>query len=151
MSKISNTSIIVGVLLVVAAIAVLALRATVVDVEVQPPITFDPGTLKPNTGIVINKLQTGGLELFGLRFGTNTYTLDVQFVAPAGCSLAVVDGDRWPTPIEECGDGPKITGEVTGRGIEPDGESIITVGTEVDIDCFTAVSRGDTWPVAACN
>ena len=150
MSKSSNASVIIGAVVVVA-LALLAVRGMRVETSVGPSITVDPGTLEPDAGVIAAKLEMGGFSFLGLEFGRKTYSLDVQFVAPAGCASAVDFGDPWPAPFPACSSGLDISGEVTGRGILPSGESTIVVRTEVDAGCFEMVTPGDAWPTGTCD
>jgi hypothetical protein len=150
MAKVSNSSIIAGVsaLLVAAFLLGWGVRT---ETHIGPSITVDHGALTPDSGIVINQLETGGLSPLGLEFGRRNNWVDVQMTAPPDCASVVAIGDAWPTSVTECRPGLDILGEVTGLGIAQSGESIIVIRSAVDEGCYEAIQPGDPWPAAACS
>ncbi len=148
MNRISNASIIV-VVLVLAAAVVLALRPGSTETEVLPDVPLPDPLDDPAGAVVVGLYESGGFSLLGLQFGTVTRTLSVQFHAAPGCFDHASFGDPWPTPFEECSSAVTIEGTISGGGIAPTGETIVSVDVEVPGDCYDTVSRGDRWPLSA--
>ena len=130
------------------AALILGARFTTTETETHPPVTL-PDPTDESAAIVIGRHKSGGFSLFGLQFGSVTSTIDVQFYAPPGCRDLVATGDAWPVAHPECAVPIAISGVVSGGGIAPTGETIMTVSLEVDRACYDAVALGDAWPPAA--
>jgi hypothetical protein len=150
MSRISNGSIIVGVLVIAAALG-LGLRPgsteTVFLSEVPLPDPVDD----PAAAVVVGMYETGGFSLFGLQIGAVTHTVTVSFHAAPGCFDHASFGDPWPTPFEECSSTVTIEGIISGGGTEYTGDTIVSVDVEVPDDCYDTVNRGDPWPFSAAE
>jgi hypothetical protein len=150
MNRISNTSIIVAVL-VLAAVVALALRPGSTETVVFPDVPLPDPVDDPAGAVVVGRHESGGFSLFGLQLGTVTRTVTVQFHAAPGCFDHASYGDPWPAPFAECSSAVAIEGTISGGGIAPTGETIVSVDVEVPGDCYDAVRRGDRWPFSAAE
>jgi len=144
----SNGGILV-VVLVLAAVAVLALRPGSTQTEVLPAVPLPDPLDDPAGAVVVGLHESGGFSLFGLQFGTVTRTLSVQFHAAPGCFDHTSFGDPWPAPFAECSSAVTIEGTISGGGNAPTGETIVSVDVEVPSECYDTISRGDRWPLSA--
>lgn len=56
-------------------------------------------------------------------------------------------------PDRECASPVPIAGVISGGGITPTGETIVTVDVEVSGDCYDTIIVGDEWPprATACS
>jgi len=147
-NRVSNTSIIVVVLIVAAALA-LGLRPGSIETEVLPDIPLPDPRDDPAAAVVVGLTESGGFSLLGIQFGTVNHVVSVQFYAGPGCRDLASFDDPWPTPYEECAAPIDIAGTLSGGGIAQTGETIVVVDVAVPGDCFEAISRGDRWPPAA--
>jgi hypothetical protein len=143
----SNTGIIAAVIIVIGVLFV-GLRSVRTEVTVEPPISIPDASEDPSAAVVISRLKSGGFSLFGLQFGTVTYSVTVQLYAEPGCYDRIADGGSWPPSISGCDSPVAIEGVISGGGIAATGESIIGVDVEVTGDCYDTIERGDAWPPA---
>lgn len=148
MNRLTNTSIIVSVLVLAAALAGALLPGSV-ETEVLPDVPLPDPIAEPAAAVVIGRYESGGLSFFGLRFGTVDHTISVQFYAAPGCFDRVKFGDPWPVPFEECSSDVGIEGTISGGGTAPTGETIVSVDVVVPGACYDTISRGDRWPPSA--
>jgi hypothetical protein len=150
-NRVSNASIIVVILVLAAAVS-LGLRPGSTESGFLSSVPLPDPLDDPAGAVVVGQYETGGFSFFGLQLGTATRTVRVQFHAAPGCWDHASSGDPWPTPFEECSSPVTIEGTISGRGIAPTGETIVSVDVEVPGDCYDAISSGDRWPstVAAC-
>lgn len=149
MNRPSNTGLVLVIIVALAA-AVLALRPTVTETEVLPPVNLpDPG--EEPAAVVVALRESGGFSLLGLTLGEVTRTVTVQFYAPAGCYEQLTTGDSWPAPSPVCTGPVSIEGTVSGGGIAATGESIVAVNVIVTEDCFASIAAGDNWPPPVCT
>jgi hypothetical protein len=133
---------------VVVAALVMGLRFTTTETGVLPPVTLpDPGE-EPAAAVIVGRHQSGGMSFFGLSLGTITRTLEVQFYAPPGCVDVIAQDEPWPIAHPACAVDVPISGTISGRGIAPTGETIVSVAVDVSRDCYDAVALGDRWPPA---
>lgn len=150
MNRISNASIIVVALVLVAALG-LGLRPGSTETGFLSHVPLPDPLDDPAAAVVVGMYETGGFSLFGLQVGTVTHTVSVQFHAAPGCFDHASFGDPWPAPFEECSSAVTIEGTISGGGIASTGDTIVSVDVDVPGDCYDTVSRGDRWPFSAAE
>lgn len=132
-------------LVVLVAAAVFALfrpGTTTITIDDRPPITAP----EDGSAVVAFLRESGGLSLLGIRFADSTHHVEVQFLAPAGCSALLRSGDPWPSPHQECSVPVEVTGEVGGLGVMETGESMVGVQFTVSRGCYESLEPGMAWP-----
>jgi hypothetical protein len=149
MSRDASVAIVAGLILVAAVVAVgVGLSATTKTVSnsgsFQGGAIPDPPT-DGSFGVIHERQSTPGLTILGIHFHSDTYTVQVAFVAPPECLDVTDSGQETLLSAGECEDLP-VQGEVVGNGITPDGASLTIVRIEVTEQCFEAITLGEAWP-----
>ncbi len=150
MNRVSNASIIVAVLVLVAAV-VWALRPGSTETVFHPSVPLPDPLEDPAAAVVVGMHESGGFSVLGLQFGTVTRTVSVQFHAGPGCWDHASFGDAWPAPFEECSSAVTIEGTISGGGTASTGETIVSVDVAVSGECYDTVALGDRWPLTAAE
>ena len=144
----ANTVGVALVILLVLGASLAVLRPIAPDRAAYTSVTqYDP-TRESASGVVVGRLETGGISLFGITFGRISRTASVRILVPPGCGERVAVGDSWPSPFEDCVTTSPIAGVVSGGGVSTGGESILVVDVVVGERCYESIGRGDTWPPA---
>ncbi len=130
-----------------AMVAAAALGSTSTETSTTPSVTVpDPQDLGPTDTVIVNKRESGGTSILGVRFGTRTYRVGIQFYDKPGCSEAVMSSESWPAVSEACSNRVAVVGAISAIGVAATGESIIGVEIEVSAECYDAATPGEFWP-----
>ncbi len=152
MSRHAATMLVFGAIGIVAVVVLglgLAGGSTRIEIsEIRPA--------NPDAGPAIARLLVDeGFEVLGIRFGSDTYRVRVQFAAPADCLEHLVGGADWPLDEEACRSDVAIKGVVAGSGRTALGATIVVVEREISRECYEALRPlgAAPWPpgVAGCE
>lgn len=137
-------AVVVVLVLVVAAEGLLGVRTSGVVSE-GPVAAEGPGMPVPDgtSALVFGSHQTGsGFSLLGLRFTQPKHAATIWFVPPPGCEPSA--GEEL-VPEGPC-EGIPAWGEVSGDGVNIDGQDLAMVSVPISQGCFDVLKEGDLWP-----
>jgi len=151
MTEKSSTSTAVIALVAIAVVVALAagLGGTTKEVREHETYDFVAAEHAVSEGVVFDKVQRGGFDLFGFAVRPPDNFVEVIFTVPESCEIG--SAAEWPIDGIGCVGPADVVGPITGSGLSPGGNPIVMVEVTISVACFDGIDLGMVWPAPSAG